>query len=278
MMTVLPIRTGGPRDGDHDDADAEGRASRAEVVRGRRRGPGARPARHPGRDHPAGQAQARLRAAPRRGRPRGGDQRREGAPHRAEADRQDLPLAQRLHRGPARGERRADAQDPSRARDRVGGAGHAPEGPPGPRDGQEAEGLPRGGASPRRPEARAARLQRRVGAEEPYGRRAPFLRHRAAQDLGGARLAPGRHRPHPDQSPPLRGLLPARDAAHDHLPAAPAHQHARAVRRHRQRGRRRPHRPGGGGPPRDRARAPRVRRQAAADAQAGRAASPAIRG
>ena len=52
--------------------------------------------------------------------------------------------------------RRADAQDASGARDRVGGPGHAAEGPPGPGDGQEAEGLPRGGAPARRPEARAA--------------------------------------------------------------------------------------------------------------------------
>jgi small subunit ribosomal protein S9 len=36
----------------------------------------------------------------------------------------------------------------------------AVQGPPGPRDGQKAEGLQRGGASPRRPEARAARHAR----------------------------------------------------------------------------------------------------------------------
>ena len=49
----------------------------------------------------AGQAQAAVLAAPRRGRPRGGHQCRESAPHRAQADRQDLPLAQRLYRGAA---------------------------------------------------------------------------------------------------------------------------------------------------------------------------------
>ena len=215
-------------DGDHDDADAEGRGCGAQVVRGRRPGPGAGPPRHPGGDGAAGQAQAPVLAAPRRGRSRGGHQRREGAPHRAQADRQDLPLAQRLHRGTARGQRGADAQDASGARDRVGGAGHAPQGPPGPRDGQEAEGLQGGGPPARRPEARAARHCASAPAEEPHGRRQSFLRNRSPQDLRRPRVAAGGQRPHPDQSPPLRGLLPARDAAHGHLAAAPAHQHVRA--------------------------------------------------
>src|SRR5206468_7054755 len=60
---------------------------------------------------------------------------------------QAVPLALRLHRWSARGERRDDAEDASRARHRVGGAGHAAEEPARASDGEEAQGVSRRRAS-----------------------------------------------------------------------------------------------------------------------------------
>src|SRR5262245_5378007 len=96
------------------------------------------------------------------------------------------------------------------------------------------------------------------------------LRHRPAEDLGSARLAPAGLGRDPRQSAALRGLLPPRDAPHDHLPASPAHQHPGAVRRHHQRGRRRPDGAGGRGAPRHCPRAARIRPGPAPGAQARR--------
>src|SRR5262249_1449339 len=88
------------------------------------------------------QAQAGIRPAHGCRRSRGRDQCRKGSPHGPQAPRQGLPLAHRIHRRSPRGQRREDDQDASRAHDRVGGAGDAPQESSRPGDGQETEGLP----------------------------------------------------------------------------------------------------------------------------------------
>ena len=62
-------------------------------------------------------------------------------------------------------------------------------------------------------------------------------------------IRPGR-RAHRREPPGVRGLLPARDPAHDHRPAARGDEHRRAVRHLRDRRRRRSHGPGRRGPSR----------------------------
>ncbi len=117
--------------------------------------------------------------------------------------------------------RRQDAQDASRARHRVGGAGHAAQEPAGPGHGEEAQGVPRGRPSARRPEARAA----------PGGRAAVLSRTKEGQDddmadattfYGTGRrktsvarvwLKPGRRHDHASTGAPSRTTSPARRCA-----------------------------------------------------------------
>src|SRR5262249_38068153 len=70
------------------------------------------------------------------------------------------------------------------------------------------------------------------------------------------------------------GLLPARDAAHDHRAALRDHQHPGPVRRDRDGRRRRPHRPGGRGAARPGPGAHALRRETAPAPQEGGAAPP----
>src|SRR3989338_45745 len=113
------------------------------MVRRRCRRPGAGAPRQSRRVNPPRQAQAYVRATPRRRRSRGRHQRREDPPHGTETQGQALSLALRLHRWPAGSSRRDDAPNAPGARHRVGRPGDAAEDPARTGHGEEAEGVPR---------------------------------------------------------------------------------------------------------------------------------------
>src|SRR5947209_5208893 len=236
------------------------------VHRGRRRA-GARAAREPHCVNPSREAQADVRSSPRRRRSRGRRQRRQGALDRAQDEGQAVPLALRLHRRAARGQRRDDDPDASRARHRVGGAGHAAQEPARESDGQEAEGLPRlrapaSGPAPRNPHDEAG------GSLDGCGAR-PVLRDGPSQDVRRAGMDQARSRAHRREPAGVRRLLPARDAAQEHRAAARGHEHGRPVRHLRDGRGRWSHGPGRRRPPRVVARAGALRRQVPTSAEEG---------
>src|ERR687895_1902516 len=129
--------------------------ARAQLARGRRERPDARPAGDPDRRYAARQAQARVHAARGRGRLRDRGERREdrgvGEQARGEALLQALGLPGR----PAEPHARGDARAPSRRGDPARGEGDAAPHPPGPGTAPQAEGV-RGARPPAcRAEARA---------------------------------------------------------------------------------------------------------------------------
>ena len=93
--------------------------------------------------------------------------------------------------------------------------------------GEEAEGLPGRRASAPGPAA-SGRCTIAGGGPVMAAVLDRFYGDRSAQDVRGARVDPAR--PGPDRRQPagLRGLLPARDAAHDHRAALRGHEHRRA--------------------------------------------------
>src|SRR5690606_7228082 len=117
---------------------------------------------------PARQAQARFHPARRYRRLPRRDQRREDRGDRQEAAGQDVPPLHRLRGQPEVGEPGAGAGAPPGARDRDRGQGHAAEGPAGPRDVPQAQGL-QGLRTPARGAAAAAAGHLIMAISQNYG-------------------------------------------------------------------------------------------------------------
>src|SRR5690606_19554117 len=114
---------------------------------------GARAPRIARRDLAARQAQADLRPPHGHGRLRHHRQRRQGRRQRHQARQQVRLPAQRLPRRAEEAHGRRDAGEAPGPARREGGQGHAPEEPPRPGDGEEAQGLRRPRPPARRAEA-----------------------------------------------------------------------------------------------------------------------------
>src|ERR671915_1234096 len=129
--------------------------ARAQLARGRRERPDARPAGDPDRRCAARQAQARVHAARGRGRLRDRGERREDRGVRQQARGEALLQALGLPGRPAEPHARGDARPPSRRGDPARGEGNAAPQPPRPGAAPQAEGV-RGARPPAcRAEARA---------------------------------------------------------------------------------------------------------------------------
>src|ERR687892_2428410 len=129
--------------------------ARAQLARGRRERPNARPARDADRRRTARQAQARVHPARGRGRLRDRGQRREDRGVRQEARGEALLQALGLSGWPAQPHARGDARAPPRGGDPARGEGDAAPQPPGPGAAPQAEGVCRARPPARRAEARA---------------------------------------------------------------------------------------------------------------------------
>src|SRR5918996_79921 len=139
----------------HEDLRGDTCFPRAQLARGRRERPNARPARDADRRRTARQAQARVHPARGRGRLRDRGQRREDRGVRQEARGEALLQALGLSERPAQPHARGDARAPPRGGDPARGEGDAAPQPPGPGAAPQAEGVCRARPPARRAEARA---------------------------------------------------------------------------------------------------------------------------
>src|SRR5918997_1020739 len=139
----------------HEDLRGDTCFARAQLARGRRERPDARPARDPDRRCAARQAQARVHAARGRGRLRDRGERREDRGVRQQARGEALLQALGLPGRPAQPHARGDARPPPGGGDPARGQGDAAPQQAGPRPAPQAEGVRRARSPARRAEARA---------------------------------------------------------------------------------------------------------------------------
>ncbi len=190
----------------HGHVDPRPHRGGEEVVRHRRREPGAGPGGHGDRAAPAGQAQAYLHAVPGRRRPRRHRQRREGEADGPEGRAEAVPLSQRVRGRVARRAGKGRAAASPHPHRRGGRARHAPQDEAGRRDVPQAEGVrgPRSIRTRRRnpPTTRS----RNVAVIQYYGT------GRRKKSTARVFLRPGHGRDQRELRPDREGL-PHRDAA-----------------------------------------------------------------